>query len=439
MRHAVTAPVALAALLSLAAAPVVAQDAQQWTYGYGPVGQFTGGTLVGGVGDLSAVYYNPAALSLMEEPRFVLSLSSVELSNINAPDAGGAGLGFDATIFHGLPGMLAGHLGTNRGQRDHFAWAILSRFNMDWDLALNRATVQEGLAGYGRVRQRLLEYWGGVGWSHRLRPGLSLGVTPFLSYRLQRSRRMLELDQLSAAGQAHAFVAHEDEYDYGRLLAKAALAWRPAPWELGLTVTTPSLRLYDHGKVVFDASRSGPGGPSWFSASLQDSLDARYHAPWSVAAGVSRRGPSRVVHTSVEWFASADPYDILSPQDAAVSGTNDTVALGFRGAAASIFNFGLGLEQQLGRATTLYAGATRNASSWQPGAETLASWDLTQLTAGLSFQLRHARVAVGLGYGWGDGPMPAPVVALYEPSPESARVRYRRLTGSAGFTLQRED
>ena len=70
-----------AALLALAwPAGVAAQDAHYWTYGYGPVGQLTEGTLVGGVEDLSAVYYNPAALALIEEPRFVIGLTSVEFA-----------------------------------------------------------------------------------------------------------------------------------------------------------------------------------------------------------------------------------------------------------------------------------------------------------------------------------------------------------------------
>src|SRR5262245_10635772 len=87
----------LATLLASAAAG--AQDAHYWTYGYGPVGQLTEGTLVGGVNDLSAVYYNPGALALVKEPRFVFGLTSIELAKIDAPDAAGNHLDFDSTVF----------------------------------------------------------------------------------------------------------------------------------------------------------------------------------------------------------------------------------------------------------------------------------------------------------------------------------------------------
>ncbi|HXY42168.1 MAG TPA: hypothetical protein VEQ10_21005, partial [Vicinamibacteria bacterium] len=338
------AAVSLVALVWLGADRAAAQDAQQWTYGYGPVGQFTAGTIVGGVDDLSAVYYNPATLSLMQGPRFLLSLNTVEISKIDAPGAGGPGLDLNTTVFHLRPGMLAGHLGTNRGQADHFAWALLTRHDMDWDLEVARAAIDpsSGSAGFARMRERMLEYWGGLAWSHRLRPRLALGVTTFLAYRLQRNRRLLSLTDVSDTTSQQSFVARENEYDHVRVLAKAALAWRPGPWELGTTVTGPGLRLWDQGKAVFQASLSGPNTQPLLSASTQTGLSATYHGPWSVAAGATRRSPSRAIHASLEWFSSVAPYDILSPQDAPVTGGTGTVPLAFRGGAESVLDYGAG-------------------------------------------------------------------------------------------------
>src|SRR5512145_1225131 len=106
-------------VLAAAMAPcAAAQDAHYWTYGYGPVGQLTEGTLVGGVEDLSAVYYNPGALALIEEPRFVIGLTSVELANIEVPGAAGEGLDVDQLVFDIVPSMLAGHIGKNDGRAD---------------------------------------------------------------------------------------------------------------------------------------------------------------------------------------------------------------------------------------------------------------------------------------------------------------------------------
>ncbi len=281
-----------AALLAILAGPTAAaaQDAHYWTYGYGPIGQLTEGALVGGVEDLSAVYYNPGALALVEEPRFVFGLTSIELAKIKAPDAAGQNLDFDSFIFDIVPAVVAGHIGENRGQANHFAFAFLSRHDTDWDLGYSNAQVSaaspDAVAGFGRVRERLVEYWVGGTWSHRVREGLSFGVSPFVAYRAQRSRRSLALEDLADGTSRAVFVVKENDYNHVRLLAKAGIAWRPGPWELGATVTTAGLRLYDTGKVVFNASVAGEASAPVLSASTQ--TRARRHVPRPLVGG--RRG-----------------------------------------------------------------------------------------------------------------------------------------------------
>jgi hypothetical protein len=406
----------VAALLAVLAWPdgTAAQDAHDWTYGYGPIGQLTEGTLVGGVEDLSAVYYNPGALALIDEPRFVFGLTSIELAKIKASDAVGRNLDFDSLVFDTVPAMVAGHIGKNDGQANHFAFAFLSRHDTDWDLGYSDARVTagsaDGSAGFGRVRQRLVEYWVGGTWSHRFGSRLSFGVSPFLAYRTQRSRRSLTLEDLAAGTSRAVFVGKEHEYNHGRALLKAGLAWRPGHWELGATVMTPGIRIYKKGKAVFNATVAGVASVPLLSASTQKGLDATYHSPWSAAGGASWRGNGTTIHTTVEWFSAVDPYDILQPEPAPVTGSNTTIPLTFVGAAKSVVNFGAGIEQRLSERFTLYGGAARNASTWRPESETLASWDLVDVSAGVSLNRGRSRLAFGLGYAWGTGDLPQAVV-----------------------------
>jgi hypothetical protein len=427
------------AAIVLAATLCSAQDAHYWTYGYGPIGQLTEGALVGGVSDLSAVYYNPAALALIEEPRFVLGLSSIELASIDLPGAAGSGLDFNSTVFEVVPSMVAGHLGGNEGQRDHFAYAFLSRHNTDWDLGYTSVQVSpspDGRASFARLRERLSEYWVGGTWSRRLRPGLSIGVSPFFAFRAQRQRRSLSVESVTASASQAAFVARETEYDHSRLLAKLALAWRPGHWELGLTATTPGLQVYRQGKVEFNASLSGANLQPLLSASTQKGLEASYHSPWSVAGGATWRGHGTAVHTTAEWFTSVAPYDILSPEPAPVAGSDATVPLTFTGSAASVVNYAVGLEQRVSERVTVYGGAARSASPWQPKSETLATWDMVDLTAGFTVRTSRSRVALGIGYGWGHGDVPSTVDPPFQPlSVETTRASFGRWTFSIGASL----
>ena len=430
----------LAAAALLAASEAAAQDAHYWTYGYGPVGQLTEGVLVGGVNDLSAVYYNPGALALIEEPRFVFGLTSVELASIDAPDAAGRNLDFDSTVFDVVPSMVAGRIGSGQG-KDRFAFAFLSRHDTDWDLGFSDVDVSPGAAeaaaGFGRARERVVEYWIGGTWSHRLGEHLAVGLSPFVAYHAQRSRRALTLETIEPGGASALFVAREYEYDHLRALAKVGVAWRPSRLELGLAVTTPGIALHGSGSSAFNASATGDVERPLLAASSQTSLDASYRAPWAVAAGASWRGTRTTLHSTVEWFASVGPYEILSPEPALVAGTADTIPLTFEGAADDVLNFGAGVEHRIGDRVRLYGGAALNASSWRPEAETLATWDLVDVTAGLSFERGSSRLALGVGYAWGSEDLPRVVLPPGTGEPGTVTsARFSRWTFSVGGSVK---
>ena len=243
-------------------------------------------------------------------------------------------------------------------------------------------------AGFGRVRERVLDYWVGPSWSHRLSDTVSVGLSPFFTYRAQRNRRSLTLEQRESGAVEAVFVGKEFEYNHVGVLGKLGLAWRPGHLELGATVTTPRARIWSDGKTVFNATVAGVAGTPLLSASTQTGLDSTYHSPWSVAGGATWRGERTAVHTTVEWFSAVDPYDILEPQAAEVAGSSATIPLTYVGAAKSVVNFGAGLEHRLGDTTTLYGGIARNNSPWEAQSETLASWDLTDVTAGISVRAR---------------------------------------------------
>jgi hypothetical protein len=420
-----------------------AQDAHYWTYGYGPIGQLTEGTLVGGVNDLSAVYYNPAACALMDKPRFVFTLNSIELANIEVPGAAGEGLNIDQLVFDVVPAMVAGHIGQHDGEQNHFAYAFLARHDSDFDLGYDATQVSgatpAAAAGFGRFRQRLVEYWVGGTWSRRVSDRVSVGVSPFFAYRGQRSRRSLTLEEVTASASRAAFFASENEYNHFRLLGKLGVAWRPGRWELGATVTTPGVKLWGSGKTVFNASTSGEGVTPILSASTQEGLSPTYRSPWSAAAGATRRWTTTAVHTTVEWFSAVDPYDILPLEPAPIAGSADTVLLTYTGAAESVVNFGLGLEKRLSDTLVLYGGAARNHSAYVAERDAFAAWDLTDVTAGFTVDRGRRRLALGIGYAWGSEDLPQVITPPGQATPPQTRAAtFSRWTISIGASFNVE-
>ena len=57
---------------------VWAQDGHYWTQQYGTRSMLLSNSVIGGVEDLGAVYYNPGRLGLIENPAFLLSAEVYE-------------------------------------------------------------------------------------------------------------------------------------------------------------------------------------------------------------------------------------------------------------------------------------------------------------------------------------------------------------------------
>lgn len=433
---------ALAALaVAGLARPVAAQDAAHyWTFGYGPIGQLTEGTLVGGVSDLSSTYYNPAACALIDRPSFVFSLNSIDIARLDVPNAAGQGLDLNQSVFRVVPAMVAFHLGPHEDGANHFAAAFLSRYDTDVDVGFSAANVSptspDASAAYGRFKQRLLEYWAGIDWSRRLSRRFSLGISPFFAYRAQRVRRTLAVEQLSDSVSHEAFLGREDEYDHLRILAKLGVAWRPGDWELGATVTAPGFKLWGKGKTVFNATAASGTGTNLLAASTQQDLDASFKAPWSVAAGATRRFRSTAIHSTVEWVSAVSAYDILKLDPAPIAGSPQTIPLYYRGESRSVVNFGMGFEQQLGETVHAYGGAARNRSSYVAERDSFSPWDLTDVTLGLSVDRGRRRLALGVGYAWGSGDLEQLVAPPDESGPPPSRpARYYRFRISLGASF----
>ena len=426
-------------LIAGLARAATAQDSHYWTFGYGPVGQLTEGALVGGVNDLSATYYNPAACALIDRPRFVFNVTSFDLAKIQVKDAAGSGLDVDQMVSRPVPAMIAFHIGAHE-DGNHFAFAFLARSESDFDLGYSASDVSEAsavaTAGYGRFKQRVLEYWVGGNWSRRVSRNVSVGLSPFFAYRGHRSRRSLAAEQLSPELQRGTFVGMENEYNHMRVLAKLGVAWRPGSWQLGANLTAPGFKVYSDGKTNFNATVASASGTTLLAATTQKGLDATYHAPWSVGVGATRRFDHSAVHATVEWFSAIDPYDILLPAPAPVAGAGRSIPIQFRGEAASVVNFAVGFEHALGDALRLYGGAARNYSTYIPERDTFSPWDLTDVTAGVSVDRGRARFALGLGYAWGTGELQqlvSPPDASGPPPTRSASYHRWRISFGASF------
>ena len=159
-----------------------------------------------------------------------------------------------------LPPRLA------RGERNHFAFSFLSRYDSDFDLGVSEASVSPvspaAAAGFGREEPR-----GGVLDRRQLvAPRLAPRVARRLAFRRvpRAAQPSLAERRGSRPGVARAaFVGREHEYNHVRVLAKLGLAWRPGEWELA-SPPPSRVKLWADGKSVFNASVAASTGSRYF-------------------------------------------------------------------------------------------------------------------------------------------------------------------------------
>jgi hypothetical protein len=191
------------------------------------------------------------------------------------------------------------------------------------------------------------------------------------------------------------------------------------------------------GNSTFSASLSSVGEKPFLSAATQTGLDTEYHAPWSVAGGATWRHSRGAIHTTLEAFSSVAAYDILQPEPAPIAGSSQTVSLTYVGEARGVVCYGIGLEQHLGERVVLYGGAAHNESAYVASRDAFASWDLTDLTGGLTFDRGRAKLALGVGYAWGANDLPQ-VVAPPDQAPATRQAHFSRWTFSIGASFGRQ-
>jgi len=447
---------AIAVGIVLAASPAIAQDTQNWTRTYGPVSTLLGGVVVGSVSDLSATFYNPGALSLAEDPRFTLSLDSLEASHITSPDGAGPGIALETGRLATAPSFFAGDATPRWMKGGHLGYAFLTRSDLDVRVEARRTIAPPAAADAPAnvaaasasvvLESRLTEVWGGVTWSHRLSERVGVGVSQFVAIRNQTQRFEAVATSVATGSErgATAIVDESFEYWHVRTLWKLGVAYHGSRFRAGLALTTPGVALTGNGRAAVTRSSVGPGSGE-LTASAQPRLPAAYRNPWSVAVGASYRVRGTTVHAATEWFSAVGSYEVVSgaPTTSYPSGTVRTPRL--TTALASVVAYGAGVQQALGRGVVVYASATKDPSSLDRSVVTnlsVSSWDIVSLQAGATVPIGRVDWAFGLGYAIGRDTVPpiasldqvTPITAL-DPGPHPVEVRYSSLRLLFGLTF----
>ncbi len=415
------------------------QDTHYWTEQYGNRARLLGGAVIGSSSDLSSVYYNPGRLALVTSPELLLAGNVFEYSVITLKEEQ-ADQNIKSSRFSLTPSLFAGEFRFGWLGDSRLAYSFLTRNSSEFNTQGRTSTLEPNLPAANldfladsiRVDQKMTEYWGGVTWAKPVGP-VGFGISTFVAARNQRG--LVQRTTLGAFDGTPAAVQGTDEYRYNhwRALWKIGAGAKVNDWDMGLTITTPGLKLFGGGEIAGDRSGTGiPGDPGLLIFMQQDDLAATYKSPWSVALGGSRTFEQTEVHLGIEWFAPVGLYDVLPGElvTPIVGGqpTDPTV----RHESAAVLNASAGVAHTFNDRLSGYASLrTDFSSAVDESVSNLAftEWNLYHLSAGATVRTDSVEFTTGAIVAFGSSNSP--------PRIESVQVdsSYFRITAILGFSF----
>jgi len=407
-----------ALLWAIACVPLTAQDAHYWTTQFGARSDLLGGLVVGDVNDPSAAFYNPGGLGLVDQPAFQLAANGFQHTWITIqglvtqPD-------LTSRRIDVAPDFIAGNLPMDWLGTSRMSYSIFTRNRQQTSLvgrsADPRELVEQEPDTIGAVQGATFEHsttdtWVGLSWAYPLKTRVGIGISQFVAIRSQKSLVEETTDLFTATQDVSG---SRDLVDIGstvwRLIWKVGLQMEAGRTHLGVTVTTPGVRLYGSGRAAAtesrlrDADQQNDEEPVLI-ATDQNNLSADYRTSWAVGAGVAYRLPRGAIHATAEWFAPVDEYQAIETKSFRSQTGGEPVDFLVVGEQRSVLNAGVGLEYSFSTRVTGYASFRTDFSAIpdeSPQNIALSTWDVYHATTGTELHFSSFELTLGAGFSFG--------------------------------------
>jgi len=426
----------------LVVGPVIlfGQDTHYWTQQFGTRSSLLSGAVVGGSKDNSMVYYNPGAIGLIDSSSVSLNASLYQLERYKIISGAGDQVDIKGTEFGNIPLMIAGLINLNLDNRFTFGYMIASPILFEFKSTTRTDGFFDivdddespGLEEYigqftigGRVKETQVSF--AVGYKHSgfLGYGASLAFTSRShDYNKVHLNRLILNTPGSDLNTVTSDLVAVMDYFQIRLHIKAGISYIREDLAVGFTVTTPSLTAHSSATVFGDVTANNinwkdKGRVNVIANDRQESLNARYKTPLSLATGITRTWPGSSINFSAEFFTAIKKYKLIeAAPDAFVRPASDFEELASDDfltvyeAAKPVFNFAIGYEHDFSKRFGITAGFRTNFSSYDPEVRNneyrniqpqLTTWDIYYTTVGFTFKNDRNDLTLGLQFGYGKG------------------------------------
>lgn len=424
------------------------QDSQYWSKQYGTYGELLGGTVVGGISDLSATYYNPGSMAFTTDSALILTTNSIQAYAIKMNNLFGANTELTSSSVSASPGIFAVRLPNWLGD-EQIAFSYISRYDFNFeshDMVVSNYSdgSPNKLANSTLINQSLSEFWPGITWSKEISKTFGLGATVYFPFRSQNLRHQLLFQTHDSLGTNSSEIFFE-EYSYFnlRMLLKLGASIILDNLMLGLTITTPSINIYGSGETSINYSVTNEkffqteSLPTFFS-NYQEKLKANFYSPLSIAFGTAYYWEKTSLYFTVEWFNAVDEFKIMNPNKFNAQSNGKLINYNTSFGLSSIINYGVGIKYVLNKDFTYYGSLTTDKSAYNPEKSNkfiLSNWDILHARIGGMINVDNLSVTLGLGYGFTSN-IYDKINILNSNSQSESDITYQQIDIVFGFTYK---
>jgi len=399
--------------------PALAQDVHYWTHQYGTRSNLLGGAVIGSVLDLSGTYYNPGGLSLLEidESELVMFAKVFHYPSVIIKGIGVEERSLSDNHLGEAPTLVAGSLPLKGLGNRWLGYSLLNRHETKFRLAgsgageftpFNEFVIDAPGAIDLRLYEKLSEPWYGMTWAYKISDRFGVGISNYLTFRSHRLNYQTTLQILDNEDQVNMVLdSREYKYNFYSLLWKIGFAYDLDRITLGLTLTTPGIKIYGDGRVGQNTTvvRYDPENPDYMAVDYQDGLDANYKSPLSLGAGITYKLGRTNLYGTMEWFSGIDEYVVIQGDDFVGQSSGDTLPNRVIHEVGAVLNIAVGVEHSLSDKFTLYGSFWTDYSARKEGSISnlsVTDWDLFHFMGGTTFTAFGSQFTFGMGYAYGN-------------------------------------
>ncbi len=376
---------------------------------YGLRGIIMNGAMVAGVNDNSAIYYNPAALSISSTEGLDVSLFAITLDIYKKKHAFGQNNNAKRTGIKVVPGLVTFIKSPFKNKNIKVGAALLTRHSFDNKMY---GQVTQDLGNQLRINEinyeyRVKEFWASLAVSYKFKKNVSLGISQYFSLSTQHYEHAVAYNLFDKTSPGKLdFQEKEslvlDQKQFLGMISKVGMTWYSKHIKFGMTLTTPSyLKIIRSATVKYNKSLFQ--GDSLVAEIASFKNKGKQKDPFSATAGIEWNHKGFLIAAAVEYYHFIKEYDRVNSKDEEVVYPQN-VAIALKDSRKRVFNINLGWEIPLVKKLYYLGGFRTNfnfnnqSSDFSVPRLHMSYFDIYHLTTGLKVEKGKNRFTVGIDY-----------------------------------------